>query len=241
MFTDKYINEGRTKLEEGDVVVCIKTRDDKLNEGKEYTVYESGYAGEFLVITEKFYRYDIIPKQGGYCCTNTEEHWFRKKENVMGKEFKSGDLVFEVSHKEGIHLTKISSADNLTFPLRGKLMCYMADGRFYPDAKVPSLLYATKENRQALVVLNGEQAVPKLELTGGEAVKHLLGLQKWVLCQVSNISENHARVGNVIALIDCADTILPFGSFYDGGDDWDYAVPIDMNGDELTISLVGWD
>ena len=241
MFTDKYINEGRTKLEEGDVVVCIKTRDDKLNEGKEYTVYESGYAGEFLVITEKFYRYDIIPKQGGYCSTNSGHHWFRKKEKVMVKEFKEGDWVFEVSHKEGIHLTKISSADNLSFPLRGKLMCYMTDGRFYPDAEVPSLLYATAENRQALVTLYGEQSVPKLELTGGEAVKHLLGLQKWVLCWVSDDSEAHAREGNVVALIDCADTILPFGSFYDGGDDWDYAVPIDMNGDELTISLVGWD
>lgn len=237
MFTDKYINEGRTKLEEGDVVVCIKTRDDKLNEGKEYTVYESGYAGEFLVITEKFYRYDIIPKQGGYCCTNTEEHWFRKKENVMGKEFKSGDWVFETQVNGKIKLEKLSQKGG--YVSTG----YASYNKLGINEQMPisKLVQATKENRQALVTLYGEQEVPKLELSGGEAVKYLLGLQKWVLCWVSNDSEAHAREGNVVALIDCADTILPFGSFYDGGDDWDYAVPIDMNGDELTISLVGWD
>lgn len=240
MFTDKYINEGRTKLEEGDVVECVKTRDDHFINGKEYKVHIDN-SGNPRIITEGLYRFYLRPKQGGYCSTNLEKHWFRKKDEVMSEEFKEGDWVFEVSHKEGIHLTKISSADNLTFPLRGKLMCYMTDGRFYPDAEVPSLLYATPKNRQALVTIYGEQAVPKLELSGGEAVKHLLKSQKWVLCWVSDVSEAHAREGNVVALIDCADTILPFGSFYDGGDDWDYAVPIDMNGKEITISLVGWD
>lgn len=237
MFTDKYINEGRTKLEEGDVVVCVKTRDDQLIEGKEYTVYESGYVGEMLVLTDKFYRYDIIPKLGGYCCTNSEEHWFRKKEKVMGEEFKEGDWVFETLLNGEIRLEKlIQKGENVST----KYASYNKDG-INEQMPISRLVRATKENRQALVTLYGEQAVPKLELTGGEVVKHLLGLQKWVLCQVSNISEAHARVGNVVALIDCADTILPFGSFYDGGDDWDYAVPIDMNGEEITISLVGWD
>ena len=240
MFTDKYINEGRTKLEEGDVVECVKSRDDQFIIGKEYKVRIDD-SGNSRIITESLHKFYLRPKQGGYYSTNTEKHWFRKKENVMDKEFKAGDWVFEISHKEGIHLTKISSANNPTFPLRGKLMCYITDGRFYPETELPHLLHATLENRQALVTLYGERAVPKLELTGGEAVKHLLKSQKYVLCWVSDDSEAHAREGNVVALIDCADTILPFGSFYDGGDDWDYAVPIDMNGDELTISLVGWD
>lgn len=240
MFTDKYINEGRTKIEEGDVVECVKTRDEHFIEGKEYKVTTDSW-GEPMLITEMSQRYALKPKQGGYCSTNLGEHWFRKKENVMDKEFKAGDWVFEISHKEGIHLTKISSANNPTFPLRGKLMCYITDGRFYPETELPHLLHATLENRQALVTLYGERAVPNLELSGGEAVKHLLKSQKYVLCWVSDDSEAHAREGNVIALIDCADTILPFGSFYDGGDDWDYAVPIDMNGEEITINLVGWD
>lgn len=240
MFTDRYINEGRTKLEEGDVVVCVKTRDDQLIEGKEYIVHESGYAGEMLVLTENSYRYDIIPKQGGYCSTNSGHHWFRKKESVEGEEFKAGDLVFEMSSKGKILLSRLG-----VMPLSDD--CVSTETSYYTSqgvneqSKSSRLFHATKENRQALVTLYGEDAVPKLELSGGEAVKHLLGLQKWVLCQVSNISETHARKGDVIALIDCADTILPFGSFYDGGDDWEYAVPIDMNGEEITINLVGWD
>ena len=235
-----FTKDNYTNLEEGDVVVCVKTRDDQLIEGREYTVYESGYAGEMLVLTEKSYRYDIIPKLGGFCCTISEGHWFRKKESVVGEEFKAGDWVFELSYKGKVLLSKLGH-----MPLSGDCvstdLAYYTSQGFNEQVKASRLFHATAENRQALVTLYGEQAVPKLELTGGEAVKHLLGLQKWVLCQVSNISETHARKGDVIALIDCADTILPFGSFYDGGDDWDYAVPIDMNGEEITISLVGWD
>ena len=218
-------------------MVCVKTRDDQFIEGKEYKVYDTYYAGEMMVITEKYDRYALRPKQGGYCCTNTEEHWFRKKENVMDKEFKAGDWVFETQIDGKIKLEKlIQKGENVSTK-------YASYNKLGVNEQMPisKLIQATKENRQALVTLYGEQAVPKLELTGGEAVKHLLGLQKYVLCQVSNISEAHARVGSVIALIDCADTILPFGSFYDGGDDWDYAVPSDMNGQEVAISLVGWD
>lgn len=237
MFTDRYINEGRTKIEEGDVVECVKNRDDQFIEGKEYKVYDTHYAGEMMVITEKYDRYALRPKQGGYCCTNTEDHWFRKKEDIMDKEFKGGDWVFETLLNGEIRLEKLmQKGENVSTK-------YASYNKLGVNEQMPisRLVRATKENRQALVTLYGEGAVPKLELTGGEAVKHLLGLQKYVLCQVSNISEDHARKGSVIALIDCADTILQFGSFYDGGDDWDYAVPIDMNGDELTISLVGWD
>lgn len=236
MFTDKYINEGRTRLEEGDVVECVKTRDEHFIEGKEYKVHIDN-SGNSRIITEGLYKFYLRPKQCGYCSTNLEKHWFRKKEEVMSEEFKAGDWVFETLLNGEIRLEKLNQkGENVST----KYASYNKDG-INEQMPISRLVRATKENRQALAVLNGEQAVPKLELTGGEAVKHLLGLQKWVLCWVSDDSEAHAREGNVVALIDCADTILPFGSFYDGGDDWDYAVPIDMNGEEITINLVGWD
>lgn len=229
-----FTNDEYTKLEEGDVVVCVKTRDDQFIEGKEYKVYDTHYAGEMMVITEKYDRYALRPKHGGYCCTNTEEHLFRKKESGSNKEFRAGDWVFETKLNGEVSLEKLV--------LKGDYVCtdYECYNSFGINEKMPilQLVRATSENRKALVILYGEETIPKLEITGGEAVKHLLKSQKWVLCQVSNFSETHARKGDVVALIDCADTILPFGSFYDGGDDWDYAVPIDMNGQEITISLV---
>ncbi|QFP93548.1 hypothetical protein [Edwardsiella phage vB_EtaM_ET-ABTNL-9] len=233
MFTDKYANNNYTKLEEGGVVLCVKTRDDQFIEGKEYKVVADGWGGSML-ITEMSQRYTLNPKQGGYCSTNTEDHWFRKKESDLDREFKAGDWVFETQIDGKIKLKKLSQKGEYVST------CYASYNKLGVNEQLPisKLIQATKEKRQALVTLYGEQAVPKLELTGGEAVKHLLKNQKWVLCWVSDDSEAHAREGNVVALIDCADTILPFGSFYDGGDDWDYAVPIDMNEKEITISLV---
>ena len=239
MFTDKYINDkytdvSYTKLEEGDVVVCVKARDLHFIEGKEYKVYGTGYAGEMMVLTENKDRYALRPKQGGCCCTNTEDHWFRKKESDMNKEFKAGDWVFETKLNGEVSLEKLV--------LKGDYVCtdYECYNSFGINEKMPilQLVRATPENRKALVTLYGEETIPKLELTGGEAVKYLLERQKYVLCQVSNFSENHARKGDVVALIDSADMYLPEGSFYDGGDDWNYAVPIDMNKKEIVINLV---
>lgn len=230
---DRYISDGYTKLKEGDVVECVKTRDELFIVGKEYKVYDGVY-GTSLLLTEDKPRFALNPKQGGYCCTNTEDHWFRKKEKVMNKEFKGGDWVFETLLNGEIKLEKLTQ--------RGEYVStgYASYNKLGVNEQMPisKLVRATEDKRQALVVLNGEQAVPKLEMTGGEAVKHLLERQKYVLCWVSNFSETHARKGDVVALIDSADMNLPEGSFYDGGDDWDYAVPIDMNKKEITISLV---
>lgn len=234
MFTDKYINDKDTDLRWGDVVVCVKSRDEHFIDGKEYKVYATGIVGEMMVLTEMSQRYALRPKQDGYCSTNLGEHWFRKKENIVSKEFKAGDWVFETLLNGEIRLEKLIQKGGNVYTK------YASYNKLGVNEQMPisRLVRATEDKRQALVVLNGEQAVPKLELTGGEAVKHLLKSQKWVLCQVSNISEVHARVGDVVALIDSADMHIPEGSFYDGGDDWDYAVPIDMNKKEIVINLV---
>lgn len=233
MFTDKYINDGRTKLEDGDVVECVKTRDDRFIVGKEYEVRIDG-SGKSSILNEHLLRFFLVPKQGGYCSTNSEYHWFRKKEDVMDKEFKGGDWVFETLLNGEIRLEKlIQKGENVST----KYASYNKLG-INEQMPISKLVRATEEKRKALVVLNGEDVVPKLELTGGEAVKHLLKSQKWVLCQVSNISENKAREGNNIAVIDSADMLIPHGYFYDGGDDWEYAIPVDMNGEEIVINLV---
>lgn len=237
MFTFKYLNDrdtdvSYTKLKEGDVVECVKTGDEHFIEGKEYKVFTDD-CGMSCILTEYLRKFYLAPKKGGYCSTNSEYDWFRKKENVMDKEFKGGDWVFETLLNGEIRLEKlIQKGENVST----KYASYNKLG-INEQMPISRLVRATEEKRQALVVLNGEQAVPKLELTGGEAVKHLLKSQKYVLCQVSNFSETHARKGDVVALIDSADMHLPEGSFYDGGDDWNYAVPIDMNGDEIVINL----
>lgn len=233
MFTDKYANNNYTKLEDGDVVMCVKTRDDHFIDGKEYKVFTDD-CGTSCIFTEYLRRFFLVPKQGGYCSTKSEDHWFRKKENVMNKEFKGGDWVFETLLNGEIRLEKlIQKGENVSTK-------YASYNKLGVNEQMPisKLVRATEDKRQALVVLNGEQAVPKLELTGGEAVKHLLKSQKYVLCQVSNISENKAREGNNIAVIDSADMLIPHGYFYDGGDDWEYAIPVDMNGEEIVINLV---
>lgn len=233
MFTDKYANNNYTKLEDGDVVMCVKTRDGHFIDGKEYKVI-IGDCGQSWIITEYLRKFFLVPKQGGYCSTNSECHWFRKKEKVMDKEFKAGDWVFETKLNGEVSLEKLVS--------KGDYVCtdYECYNNFGINERMPilQLVRATPQNRQAMVTLYGEQAIPNLEMTGGEAVKHLLKSQKWVLCWVSDDSEAHARKGSVVALIDCADTINPLGCFSDGGDDWGYAVPINMNGQEITISLV---
>lgn len=222
-----------TELKMGDTVVCIKGRDCHFIGGKEYKVAVDSW-GEPMIITERSQRYALKPKQGGYCSTNLGEHWFRKKEVIVDNELKGGDWVFETLLNGEIRLEKlIQKGENVST----KYASYNKLG-INEQMPISRLVRATEDKRQALVVLNGEQAVPKLELTGGEAVKHLLKSQKYVLCWVSNFSETHARKGDVVALIDSADMHLPEGSFYDGGDDWNYAVPVDMNQKEITISLV---
>lgn len=233
-----------TDLKIGDTVVCVKSRDEHFIGGKEYKVYATGIVGEMMVLTEMSQRYALRPKQGGYCSTNLGEHWFRKKEVVVDSEFKVGEKVFTLNREFGIVLATVFSINGNVMVVEhgeGDLLChseFTRCGKHYVYDKIKSVIKATSENRKALARFHGEDVVPKLELSGGEAVKNLLKRQKYVLCQVSNFSETHARKGDVVALIDSADILLPEGSFYDGGDDWDYAVPIDMNKKEIVINLV---
>lgn len=155
------------------------------------------------------------------------------KDMKMSNEFKAGDLVFEIDARNGVELITLSATISDTFNIRGSSICYLSDGRRGPYAEIPSLLHATPENHQALVTLYGEDAVPKLPVRGSELTKKLLEKQKYVLCLVSHISDDKARSVNPpkLRIVTGVD-----GDYFNtpGGILAEFAVPIDMDGNEIT-------
>lgn len=158
----------------------------------------------------------------------------------MKNEFKAGDLVFEVSLSLGIKLTVLTAYANSTYPIkgsRGRYTVYTVNGHSNDNEKgVPSLLLATPENRQALVTLYGEDAVPKLPLRGSELTKRLLDKQKYGLCYVSDTNDGDCRENKRVSVIERFED----GYFYTDKVNglfvctWKYAVPVDNNGNEIT-------
>lgn len=151
----------------------------------------------------------------------------------MKNEFKAGDLVFELSFISGIKLTELTTYDNPTYSVKGSSGPYTANGiDIDNDIGVPSLLHATPENRQALVTLYGEDAVPKLPLRGSELTKKLLERQKYVMCWISNSSDEHARdTSHRVRIVTVAEHD---GFTLTNGGFTEFAVPVDMNGNEIT-------
>ncbi|WP_338412076.1 hypothetical protein MN210_18980 [Psychrobacter raelei] len=155
----------------------------------------------------------------------------------MKDEFKAGDLVFEVDeYYSEIKLASVIRVDpdaGDSLAIETKNNSYASYGRNSVESKLPSVFYATPENRQALVTLYGEDAVPELPLRGSELTRKLLEKQKYVLCLVSNINEDKARrndppkVGVVSGVISdwfrLADESVA-----------EFAVPVDNNGNEIT-------
>lgn len=150
----------------------------------------------------------------------------------MKNEFKVGDLVFEIDVRNGVELTTLSATNNDTFSIRGSRTRYLSDGRGDPYAAIPSLLHATPENRQALVTLYGEDAVPKLPLRGSELTRELLKKQKYVICWVNTYSDEYAR--NASRMVHIATEVEDDGFTLSNGGFAEYAVPVDMNGNEIT-------
>lgn len=154
----------------------------------------------------------------------------------MKNEFKAGDLVFEIDARNGVELTTLSATINDTFSIQGSIIFYLSDGRKGPYAAIPSLLHATPENRQALVTLYGEDAVPEIPLRGSELTRKLLEKQKYAMCYCCDTSDDDCRKNKNIRIIACFED----GYFYSGKVDspfvatWKYAVPIDNNGNEIT-------
>lgn len=160
-------------------------------------------------------------------------YYLKKGEVKMENKFKPGDLVFEVVPNRKIRLVSLTSNNVKLYPVRSDDDSYTNEGYMFTllEAGTPSLFHATPENRQALVTLYGEDAVPKIPLRGSELTKKLLEKQKYVICYVSDTSDDDARA---------KETAMAIGS-YNGffwlsnkHNEWRYAVPIDMNGNEIT-------
>lgn len=152
----------------------------------------------------------------------------------MKNEFKAGDLVFEI---RGGHIMLGTLKDyGGLLKLEGGCITYIPSGCEFGDLYAGRLFHATPENRQALVTLYGEDAVPELPLRGSELTKRLLEKQKYVLCFCSDTNDDDCRDNKKLSIITCFED----GYFYEGKADitfvttWKCAVPVDMNGNEIT-------
>lgn len=147
--------------------------------------------------------------------------------------FKPGDLVFEVSFLSGIRLIEVTNHDDPIYTIKGNGETYTENGKKFDYGKgVPSLLHATQEMRENLVAIWGEDAVPKIPLRGSELTKELLKQRKYVICCVSDYSDERAREWPqeicVVFAVSNKEFTLSKGGFAK------YAVPIDEHGYEIT-------
>lgn len=158
--------------------------------------------------------------------------FYHKKGKKVENEFKAGDLVFEI---RGGHIMLGTLKDyGGLLKLEGGCFTYLPSGCEFGDFYAGRLFHATPENRQALVTLYGEDAVPQLPLRGSELTKKLLEKQKYVLCLVSHTggddkarSNNPPKVRTVVGVDrDWFESVTGLVN--------KHAVPIDNNGNEIT-------
>lgn len=155
----------------------------------------------------------------------------------MKNEFKAGDLVFEILFCGEIKLVVLKPFNSDTYIVEGDIYTYTSEGLHDEyNERLPKIFHATPENRQALVTLYGEDAVPKLPVRGSELTKKLLEKQKYMLCYVSDTNDADCRENKRLSVIERFED----GYFYKGKVNgpfvcsWKYAVPVDMNGNEIT-------
>lgn len=158
-------------------------------------------------------------------------YYLKKGEVSVKNEFKAGDLVFELTARGRVLLSKLSHMPLSDDCVSTDLASYTSQG-INEQLKVSRLFHATPENRQALVTLYGEDAVPELPVRGSELTKKLLERQKYVMCWVSNHSDERAREWHHSAYIATASEDDGF-TLADGGFAL-YAIPVDNNGNEIT-------
>lgn len=149
----------------------------------------------------------------------------------MSNEFKAGNLVFEI--RGGHILLGTLKEHGGLLRLEGGYITYIASGCEFGDFYAGRLFHATPENRQALVTLYGEDAVPKLPVKGSELTKKLLEKQKYVLCWTAAQSDDIARKYEELAVIEFMDDMEEWFVCVDGYG-YNHAVPVDNNGNEIT-------
>lgn len=143
-------------------------------------------------------------------------------------EFKAGDLVFVLSRTKGVLLCSLEAGEN-DWLYANKQM--IDEAGFLPHQySLTYVIHATPENREALVTLYGEEAVPKLPPSPSEIAKKLLKNQKYIIASVSDESDESARECRNIRLI-----VSHNNDYFtdDMGGIYRFAVPIDFNGNEI--------
>ena len=150
----------------------------------------------------------------------------------MKNKFKAGGLVFELTGRGRILLSKLSLTLTTADWVSTDLASYTSQG-INEQLKVSRLFHATPENRQALVTLYGEDAVPELPLRGSELTKKLLKKQGYVLCWTAAQSDDIARKYKELDVIEFMDDMEEWFVCVNGHG-YNHAVPVDMNGNEIT-------
>lgn len=160
-------------------------------------------------------------------------HWgFWERRCEMKEFFKAGDLVFEVTPQDTMILIELLENDCSEYPVKGFYDIYTNNGRtISKNSGLTRIFHATPENRDKLVAIWGEEAVPKLPLSPQEITLRLLESQKYQLCKVSNHSTQW-EFNNVLKAVV---HIGVFNEFIDNnGASWTYGIPVDNNGNEIT-------
>lgn len=144
---------------------------------------------------------------------------------MSNKEFKPGDLIFLINRANEILLAKFESYYGHNSV---EAIDIISNIKYWGFGYAP-----TPENRQALVTLAGEDAVPKLPLLGSKLTTELLKNQNYVLCWTSKLSDDDARESKELNVIEY--TGVKSGWFICiNGYGYTHAVPIDMCGNEIT-------
>lgn len=142
----------------------------------------------------------------------------------MKNEFKVGEPIFLIDRINYVRLAKFHSR-------YGSSTVEAVDIET-GDSCRGSGFAVTPENRQALVTLYSEDEVPELPLKGSELTKKLLEKHKYVMCWVCNHSDEQARKWPQGACI--ATAVEDDGFTLADGEFVEYAVPVDMDGNEMT-------
>ena len=152
-------------------------------------------------------------------------YYTRKGEVKMKNEFKAGEIIYLIDRIGCVRLAEFTSK-------YGSKTVEAVDATT-DDSYLGVGFAVTRENREALVTLYGEDAVPELPLRGSELTKRLLEKQKYVLCWISAYSDDTARINKVLAAIQYIDDNSNLFTCVDGYS-FCHAVPVDMNGNEIT-------
>lgn len=138
-------------------------------------------------------------------------------------EFKAGDLVYFPAYNSSIHT--LFAGDCNRYPVEiAEVNNFTKDGMLVKDHEHPSIFHATEENCELLSKLYGVKfEKPKKVLKGSDLTRKLLAEGKWVLCRLSDVSDEVASRRGHLVIIKNID--IQSGNFKSQGSDWLYAVP----------------